>query len=266
LTREEAKRDDGTLFGYDERSASAQRLAISTDRPSRADSKVTFALDTMEKEQPPIPPVRSRDHAKQEISLGNHTDRSIATEARDQVSISKTNLNNKTFLLVCTKSFLIFFETQQDIVKRERTVSPKPTAVTEDNSKLHTTSVTSKKERSLSPFSMPKIQGHQREENRIAADHYSLSNSSNSILKRQTVVVSESMAFSPSSPQEMPLEDDENALHGSSEFMLVLYPEDETREREIFDVMNGKKNRMKSSMSKHKQKFSTIASLSKSID
>jgi len=156
------------------------------------------------------------------------------------------------------------FRKQQDIVKRERTVSPKPTAVTEDNSKLHATSVT--KERSLSPFSMPKIQGHQREENRIAADHYSLSNSSNPILKRQTVVVSESMAFSPNSPQEMPLEDDENALHGSSEFMLVLYPEDETREREIFDVMNGKKNRMKSSMSKHKQKFSTIASLSKSVD
>lgn len=90
LTREEARaRDDGGRFGYDERSASTQRLAISaTDRPSRADSRVTFALDTMEKEQPPIPPARSRDHAKQEISVESHTDRtSIVTEARDKVNV-----------------------------------------------------------------------------------------------------------------------------------------------------------------------------------
>jgi hypothetical protein len=119
--------------------------------------------------------------------------------------------------------------------------------------------------RSVSPLSMPKIQGHQREENRVAADHYSLSNSSNPILKRQSVVASESIAFSSSSLQAMPL-DDENALHGSSEFMLVLYPEDETREREIFDAMNGEKSRMKSGMNKHEQKFPKTAFLSKDID
>ncbi|XP_011347140.1 uncharacterized protein LOC105284950 [Ooceraea biroi] len=218
LTREEARaRDDGNHLGYDERSASAQRLATSTDRPSRADSRVTFALDTVEKEQPPIPPARSKDHAKQEVSLRNHTERTnTATEARDKHD-----------------------------VKRERTMSPKPIAtvavsplIIEDNSKLHSVSVT-RERRSLSPLSMPKIQEHQREENRIAS-HYPLSNSSNSILKRQTAVVSESTASSPNNLRAMPLEDDENALHGSSEFMLVLYPEDETQERRItLDMMNG---------------------------
>lgn len=94
LTREEARtRDDESddRFGYDGRSASTQRLAtpISTlDRPSRADSRVTFAPDTLEKEQPPVPPVRSRDHPsmKQQVSLGNQADRSnTATDTRDKV-------------------------------------------------------------------------------------------------------------------------------------------------------------------------------------
>lgn len=92
LTREEARaQDNGSRFGYDERSASAQRLATSTiDRPSRVDSRVTFALDTMEKE-PPIPPARSKDHAKQEIYLGNHTEqKNVATEARNRVSVRQT--------------------------------------------------------------------------------------------------------------------------------------------------------------------------------
>lgn len=94
LTREEARtRNDegGDRFAYDERSASTQRLTmpISTmDRPSRADSRVTFALDTLEKDQPPIPPVRSRDHVptKQQVSPGNHTDRSNTTaDIKDKV-------------------------------------------------------------------------------------------------------------------------------------------------------------------------------------
>lgn len=94
LTREEAKtRDDESngRFKYDERSASVQRLAMPTsilDRPSRADSRVTFALDTLEKEQPPIPPARSREHnsTKQQVFLANHTNRSnIATNTKDKV-------------------------------------------------------------------------------------------------------------------------------------------------------------------------------------
>lgn len=93
LTREEAKtRDDenNSRFGYDERSASVQRLAMPTsslDRPSRADSRVTFALDTLEKEQPPIPPARSREHnSTKQQAVGSHTNRSnIAANVRDKV-------------------------------------------------------------------------------------------------------------------------------------------------------------------------------------
>jgi len=93
LTREEAKtRDDesNNRFGYDKRSASVQRLAMSIstlNRPSRADSRVTFAPDTLKKEQPPIPPARSREHnSTKQISPGNHTNRSnIATNTKDKV-------------------------------------------------------------------------------------------------------------------------------------------------------------------------------------
>jgi len=97
LTREEAKiRDDesNSRFKYDERSASVQRLAMPTstlDKPSRADSKVTFALDTLEKEEPPIPPVR-REHnsTKQQVFLGNHINQSnIAINAKDKVRNNK---------------------------------------------------------------------------------------------------------------------------------------------------------------------------------
>lgn len=92
LTREEAKiRDDehNSRFGYDERSASVQRLTMPTstlDRPSRADSRVTFAPDTLKKEQPPIPPARSREHStKQQVTNGNHTNRPNITNVRDKV-------------------------------------------------------------------------------------------------------------------------------------------------------------------------------------
>lgn len=102
LTREEARTRNGEgddRFAYDERSASIQRLTtpISTlDRPSRADSRVTFAPDTLEKEQPPIPPARSRDHAptKQQVP-GNHTDRSNTTvDIKDKVR-KKTSIKDK---------------------------------------------------------------------------------------------------------------------------------------------------------------------------
>lgn len=71
LTREEARDDD--IFGPASRSISAQRL---TGRPSRADSRVTFALDTMDKSKPPVPPARSKDHSRHENQVGNHVDRS----------------------------------------------------------------------------------------------------------------------------------------------------------------------------------------------
>lgn len=77
LTREESRNrdeDDDMRFGPGNRSASAQRL---TGRPSRADSRVTFALDILDKSEAPIPPARSRDHSslKHENRVENHSDR-----------------------------------------------------------------------------------------------------------------------------------------------------------------------------------------------
>lgn len=92
------------------------------------------------------------------------------------------------------------------------------------------------KERSLSPFGVSRIQEHQREENCTVANHHILP-SSNSIPKKQIAVVNEFILFPPDGLQSQRIlqEDDENALHGSSEFMLVLYPEDDAREEYIID-------------------------------
>lgn len=115
-------------------------------------------------------------------------------------------------------------------------MSPKPTVtvsspVVEEDFKPRSISTT-KERRSLSPLSMPRIQESQKEENRTAAINY-FSSSLNSNLKRQTAVTNEFMLPSSqnsSQLQKMSREDDEDALHGSSEFMLVLYPEDEMQE------------------------------------
>lgn len=104
------------------------------------------------------------------------------------------------------------------------------------------------KERSLSPLCMPKIQEHRREENSITASHFLLS--TNSISKKQTIV-NESILSPSDSPQGILQEDDEN-VHDSSEFMLVLYPEDETQEESTIDMENSVKNRVRSSTSKYK--------------
>lgn len=129
----------------------------------------------------------------------------------------------------------LFFETQD--IRRERTTSPKPVATTvvisppavEEEPKAPSTATrpVTRESRSLSPFSAPRAQEYQREDSRVA----------NSSLKRQTAVVSDSTLWTPpSSPQTLPQEADENALHGSSEFMLVLYPEDETGDKDPLDV------------------------------
>ena len=78
LTREEARsrdKDDDVHFVPASRSVSAQRL---TGRPSRVDSRVTFALDTIDNSDAPVPPARSKDHStlKVEGQVGNHVDRS----------------------------------------------------------------------------------------------------------------------------------------------------------------------------------------------
>lgn len=122
-------------------------------------------------------------------------------------------------------------------------MSPKPTVTVsspvEEDFKPRSIPTT-KERRSLSPLSMPRIQEPQREENRTTASHY-FSSSLNSNLKRQTTITNESMLPSPQNSlqlQKMSREDDEDALHGSSEFMLVLYPEDEMEEENV-TVTNG---------------------------
>lgn len=113
-------------------------------------------------------------------------------------------------------------------------MSPKPTVtVSSPVEEDFTRSVSMIKERrSLSPLS-PRVQEHQREENRLTATH--LLSPSNSSPKRQSAV-NEPMLPSPQNSlqlQKMLREDDEDALHGSSEFMLVLYPEDEMQEENM---------------------------------
>lgn len=112
-------------------------------------------------------------------------------------------------------------------------MSPKPVAtvvisppVVEEDLKSRTviTEFVTRDRRSLSPLSVPRTQEYQREESRAA----------NSILKRQTAVMNEPTVWTPPrSPQTLPREDEESALHDSSEFMLVLYPEDGTQERDV---------------------------------
>ncbi|KAL6255448.1 hypothetical protein P5V15_013783 [Pogonomyrmex californicus] len=232
LTREEAKiRDnkDNDRFGYDERSVSVQRLTMPTstlDRPSRVDSRVTFALDTLEKEQPPIPPVRSREHGS----------------IKQSIPVSVENQTNWSNNVISTK------DKQDIIIKEERAMSSKSIAtvsspVIEENSKLHSTI----KEKSLSLSSVSKIQEYQREENCITASH-PLEAFSNSILKKQTVITNESMLSPLDNSQSHGIlqDDDENILHGSTEFMLVLYPEFETREEDAIDIENSVKTSIKS--------------------
>lgn len=111
-------------------------------------------------------------------------------------------------------------------------MSPKPVAtvtVAEKDSQ-------SARERSLSPVS--KTQEYPREEGRISQH---LLPSANSILRRQAAAANESTVSLPSNPHSIHVmhEHDENALHGSSEFMLVLYPEDETREKDANEIRIG---------------------------
>lgn len=104
------------------------------------------------------------------------------------------------------------------------------------------------RERSLSPLYVPRIQEYRTEESYTTASHQV--SPSNSIPKKQIAIVNESMLFPSESPQ--PQEDIENALHGSSEFMLILYPEDETREEDAIDIENSAE--IRSSISKYMNK------------
>jgi len=136
-------------------------------------------------------------------------------------------------------------------MKEERTVTSKSATTVPISSPVIEEDTVSRfitKERSLSPFCIPKIQEHRREENSTTISHFLLS--SNLIPKKQTIV-NESILSPSDSPQGILQEDDEN-VHGSSEFMLVLYPENGTREESTIDMENSIKNQVRSSTSKYK--------------
>lgn len=94
-------------------------------------------------------------------------------------------------------------------------------------------SVSVSRERSISPLSMPKIQEQREEESPLSSSQ--LRSSMSLTLRKQHAIVDESVPSlvkshsldgKPESPTT-PREDDDTCLHGSSEFMLVLYPDDQ---------------------------------------
>ncbi|XP_076170609.1 uncharacterized protein LOC143148292 isoform X2 [Ptiloglossa arizonensis] len=238
LTREENRtRDDDRdgHFGPGSRSVSAQRLS----RSSRADSRVTFALDTLEKPvATPVPPARSKDHStsKHESRVENHVDRlSIKTNVTTN---ENSNLNKES----------------PPIPKPTATVSPSPTDESNRRSayrESRSQSVSMSRERSMSPLSMPKIQEHYEEESSTRTVRALRPSMSLTLTKQQAVIEqrdppfvktqsmeekeTQAMPRSPSSPRE----DDETVLHGSSEFMLVLYPEDQDQGKKLMDIDDG---------------------------
>ncbi|XP_076647093.1 uncharacterized protein LOC143355830 [Halictus rubicundus] len=219
LTREEGRardEDDEGRFGPSSRSASAQRLS----RSSRADSRVTFALDTVDKPETPVPPARSRDHSnsKHDSRSEIHVDRSnisndvpnteIVTQGRDSVATTPTSTT------VPVSPPIMDEPLKRPILRESRSRS-----------------VSVSRERSMSPLSMPKIQ----EEDSSMRSTPPIRPSLSLTLRKQQAIVDEpeppftkshSLDEKPSSPLT-PREDDESVLHGSSEFMLVLYPDDQ---------------------------------------
>ncbi|KAI4503993.1 hypothetical protein M0802_000464 [Mischocyttarus mexicanus] len=221
LTREEAGIDGQGRFG--ERSSSAQRLPM--ERPSRADSRVTFGPDTtihVERTEPPVPPARSRDHtsSKYDNRSENHTIRqdvsSVKTNVKDGLDIKKRPTSPTTFAVgVETKKR----PTSPIPITTIVTVSPPP------RSDSIRRSFSLSRERSLSPLSLPTTQENLEEErNRSSSPLLQPV----SILKKQNSVTDEPDAMQLTiSPRE-----NDDILHGSSEFMLVLYPKDESETKE----------------------------------
>ncbi|XP_043525688.1 titin homolog isoform X1 [Frieseomelitta varia] len=228
LTREEARsrdKDDDVHFAPASRSVSAQRL---TGRPSRVDSRVTFALDTIDNSDAPVPPARSKDHSTLKVvegQVGNHVDRS---------SVNINPPSNENLIQNKEPPATPVSSTNVTVTPPTMEEPNRRSAFRESRSR----SVSISRERSMSPLSMPKIQEQHEEE---ASSSYSpLRPSMNLTLKKQQAIVDEpepqfvkshsldDKLTSPTSPRE----NDDTVLHGSSEFMLVLYPEDQEKRPE----------------------------------
>lgn len=127
------------------------------------------------------------------------------------------------------------------------TVTVTPPEVEESNKRLayresRSRSVSMSRERSMSPLS--KIQEQHEEEFSLS---YSPLRSSLSLnFKNQEAIVDEPQivkshslddkAISPTTPRE----DDDTVIHGSSEFMLVLYPQDQ--DKKLDDIAGRRKS------------------------
>ncbi|XP_076374334.1 uncharacterized protein LOC143258755 [Megalopta genalis] len=230
LTREEGRgrdEEDEGRFGPNSRSVSAQRLS----RPSRADSRVTFAMDTLDKSEPPVPPARSRDH-----SNTKHDSRSEIYTDRSSIgaNVTNTEITNQVKDTVATVTSPVAVPASPPPEEESARRS------TYRESRSRSTSVS--RERSMSPLSMQQIP----EEESPAASTPPLRHSVSLTLRKQQAIVDEpepppfakshSLDDKPGSPTT-PREDDESALHGSSEFMLVLYPDDQ--DKKLLDVVVG---------------------------
>lgn len=92
-------------------------------------------------------------------------------------------------------------------------------------------SVSMSRERSMSPLSMPKIQEQHEEE----TFNYSRPSLSLTLKKQQADevetprITKSDILYDKLGLPISPREDDVTVMHGSSEFMLVLYPEDEEK-------------------------------------
>lgn len=96
-------------------------------------------------------------------------------------------------------------------------------------------SVSMSRERSMSPLSMPKIQEQHEEEFSLSCSPLRSSLSLNfknqeAIVDEPQIVKSHSLDDKATSPT-IPTEDDD-VIHGSSEFMIVLYPQDQDKKLE----------------------------------
>lgn len=119
------------------------------------------------------------------------------------------------------------------------TVTVTPPEVEESNRRLayresRSRSVSMSRERSMSPLSMPKIQEQHEEE--FSLSYTPLRSSLSLNFKNQEAIVDEpqivkSHSLDDKSPTT-PREDDDTVIHGSSEFMLVLYPQDQDKKLE----------------------------------
>nr|XP_050851739.1 titin homolog [Vespula vulgaris] len=221
LTREEAGMDGRSRFGG--RSSSAQRLSM--ERPSRADSRVTFGPDTtihVERTVPPVPPARSRDHSssRYENRAENHTVRRDASSVKtnELQEGSETEKRDPTSPTVSAAA-----ET------KGRPTSPTSAVVTVSPSPKTDPPIGRSSSRSREGSSSP-LSLSQTRENSGEGGNGSRSPLLRpiSILKKQNGLSDEldatQLAASPRENNDM--------LHGSSEFMLVLYPKDEIENKE----------------------------------